>query len=187
MTDQFDKKDIEEALKKLKASWGWLIVIGIISLIGGLLCFRNPFAATLTVDYIAGFMFMLVGISQIVQAFSQRGSSGFLWTLGIGILGVLVGVMLVGNPMAGIVSLTVLVGVLLLFLGGAKIAYAMSMRPASGWAWVLVSGIFSIILAVLIFSNFPWAAASVLGLFLGVELTFNGIALLLTGFALRNS
>ena len=186
MSDQIAKKDIEEALQKMKGAWGWLIAIGIISLIGGFLCFANPFAATLTVDYIAGFMFMLVGISQIVQAFSHR-DSGFLWTLGVGILGVIVGVMLVGNPMAGIVSLTVLVGVLLVFLGGAKIAYSISMRPASGWVWVLVSGIFSIILAVLIFSNFPWAAAAVLGLFLGVELTFNGIALILTGFALRNS
>ncbi|MEM7385421.1 MAG: DUF308 domain-containing protein, partial [Verrucomicrobiota bacterium] len=66
MSEQFGQKDIEEALKKMKAAWGWLIVIGIISLVGGLLCFANPFAATLTVDYIAGFIFMLVGISQIV-------------------------------------------------------------------------------------------------------------------------
>ncbi|MCP4320074.1 MAG: HdeD family acid-resistance protein [Hyphomicrobiales bacterium] len=187
MTEQFDKKDIEQALEKLKASWGWLIAIGIVSLIGGFLCFANPFAATITVDYIAAFIFMLVGIGQIVQAFSVRGSGGFLWTLAVGILSLLVGVMLVGNPIAGAASLTVLVGILLFFLGAAKIAFSMSMRPASGWGWVTVSGIFSIVLGVLIFAEFPWAAATVLGLFLGVELTFNGVALLLTGFALRNS
>ncbi|MEM6461629.1 MAG: HdeD family acid-resistance protein [Pseudomonadota bacterium] len=187
MTEQFDKKEIEEALEKLKGSWGWLIAIGIVSLIGGFLCFANPFAATITVDYIAGFMFMLIGIAQIFQGFSQRGSDGFLWTIGLGILGLIVGIMLVGNPMAGIVSLTVVVGVLLIFLGGAKIAFSFSMRPASGWFWVLISGIFSIILAVLIFSNFAWAAVTVLGIFLGVELIFNGVMLLMTGFALRNS
>ncbi|MDA4843721.1 HdeD family acid-resistance protein [Hoeflea poritis] len=187
MADPIDKKDIEEAVEKLKAAWGWLIAIGIISIIGGFFCFANPFAATLTVDYLAGFMFIFVGVAQIMQAFSTRGSGGFMWALGMGILSLLVGAVLVGNPIAGAVSLTIVVGVLLFFLGGAKIAYSMSMRPAAGWGWVALSGALSIILGVIIFSNFPWAAASVLGLFLGVELTFNGVALLLTGFALRKA
>ncbi|MEX3009059.1 HdeD family acid-resistance protein [Hoeflea sp. TYP-13] len=187
MTDLFDKKDVEEALEKLKASWGWLVAIGVISLIGGLLSFANPFAATMTVDYLVGFVFLFAGVVQIVQAFSVRGSGGFLWTLAVGILTLLVGAILVGNPIAGAASLTVLVGILLFFLGAAKIAFSMSMRPASGWGWVTLSGILSIVLGVIIFANFPWAAATVLGLFLGVELTFNGVTLLLTGFALRKS
>lgn len=187
MSDQFDKKDIEDAIEKLKAAWGWLIAIGIISLIGGFLSFANPVQATLAVDYIAGFMFMLVGIAQIVQAFSTRGTGDFVWTLGVGILTLLVGVALVGNPVAGAVSLTILVAILLILLGGAKIAYSMSMRPAAGWGWITVSGVLSVVLGIIIFAEFPWAATSVLGLFLGVELTFNGVALLMTGLALRRS
>lgn len=187
MTEQIDQKNVEAALEKLKASWGWLIAIGIISLIGGLLCFANPFAATITVDYMAGLIFILVGITPIIQAFSARGWGGFFWTFGVGVLSLLIGVVLIRNPVAGAASLTVFVGVLLFLLGAAKIAFSLSMRPASGWGWVAVSGFFSIILGALIFSDFPWAAVTVLGLFLGVDLTFNGVALLLTGFALRKS
>ncbi|MCY6380726.1 HdeD family acid-resistance protein [Hoeflea prorocentri] len=187
MSDQFDKKDIEEAIEKLKAAWGWLVAIGIISLIGGFLSFANPMQATLAVDYIAGFMFILVGVAQVIQAFSTRGAGDFMWTLGVGILTLLVGAVLVGNPVAGAASLTIIVAVLLIVLGGAKIAYSISMRPAAGWGWVTVSGIVSVFLGVLIFAEFPWAATSVLGLFLGVELTFNGVALLMTGLALRKS
>ena len=187
MAEEINKQQMEEAMQKLKASWGWLVAIGIISLIGGMLCFANPFAATLTVDYIAGFMFILVGVGQIIQAFSVRGWGGFLWTLGVGVLAVLVGAVLVGKPLLGAAYLTIMVAVLLLFLGGSKIAFSFSMRPQTGWFWVTLSGIFSIILAVLIFSNFPWSAVAVLGIFLGVELTFNGVMLLMTGLALRNS
>ena len=187
MAEPVNNKDIGEALTKLKASWGWLVAIGIISLIGGLLCFGNPFAATLTVDYIAGFMFMLVGVAQVIQAFSVRGWGGFLWTLGVGVLAVLVGVIMIGKPLVGAAYLTIIVGVLLLLLGVSKIAFSFSMRPTTGWVWVAISGAFSILLALLIFSNFPWAAVTVLGIFLGVELTFNGVMLLMTGLALRNS
>ena len=53
--------------------------------------------------------------------------------------------------------------------------------------WIVISAIFSIVLAILIFADFPWAAVTVLGLFLGVELTFNGVSLLMLGFALRKA
>ena len=48
MVEEINKQQIEEAMQKLKASWGWLVAIGIISIIGGLLCFANPFAARTT-------------------------------------------------------------------------------------------------------------------------------------------
>jgi len=186
MAEEINQKDIEKAMEKLKGSWGWLMLFGVISLIGGFLCFANPWAATIAADYLAGFFFLVLGIAQIVHSFSIREWGGFLWTIGVGILTLLVGAILVADPITGAVSLTVVVGILLFFLGGAKIAYSLSLRPMEGWVWVLVSGILSIVLGVLIFTNFPWAAAAVLGLFLGVELTFNGVTLLMTGWALRN-
>ncbi len=186
MVKQIDQKDVEEMMTKLKASWGWLVAFGIVSLIGGFLCFSNPLQATITADYLAAFFFILLGVAQIIQAFSIREWGGFLWTIAVGLLTLLVGAVLIGNPVAGAASLTVLVGILMFLLGGAKIAYSVSLRPVSGWVWILVSGILSVILGIIIFTNFPWAAVTVLGLFLGVELTFNGVMLLMTGWALRN-
>ncbi len=187
MANQIDQKELDEIMEKLKASWGWMLAFGVISLIGGFLCFANPLAATITADYLAGFFFLVLGIAQIVQAFSIRGWGGFLWTVAVGLLTLLVGGVLIANPVQGAATLTLLVGVLLFLLGGAKIAYSISLRPASGWVWVLLSGVLSVVLGILIFSNFPWAAVTVLGLFLGVELTFNGVMLLMTGWSLRNS
>ena len=187
MVQQIDQKDIEQMMEKLRASWGWLVAFGIISLVGGFLCFANPLGATITADYLAAFFFIILGVAQIVQSFSIREWAGFLWTIAVGLITLLVGAVLISNPVAGAASLTVLVGILLFLLGGAKIAYSLSLRPVSGWVWVLVSGIISVVLGIIIFANFPWAAVTVLGLFLGVELTFNGVTLLMAGLALRKS
>ena len=58
-------------------------------------------------------------------------------------------------------------------------------RPMTGWGWVLVSGLLSILLAVFIFTNFPYAAGSVLGIFLAVELISNGVLFLFVALGLR--
>ena len=80
-----------------------------------------------------------------------------------------------------------LVAVLFLVTGVVKILYAFSLRPISGWGWVLVSGIVSLALGVMILSNFPYAAVSVLGILLAVELLSNGVLFLLLALGLRKA
>jgi uncharacterized membrane protein HdeD (DUF308 family) len=171
--------------EKLKSSWGWVALLAVISIVGGLLALFNPFAATLAATLMAGWTFVILGVVQIIESFQLRGWGGFLWALLFGVLTLLVGIALIANPLAGMVSLTLLVAVLFLVTGVIKIAYSFSLRPISGWGWVLASGVLSLLIAVMIFSNFPWAAASVLGILLGVELLSNGILFLLVALGLR--
>lgn len=171
--------------EKLKTSWIWMAVFAVISLVGGVLALLNPFAATLAATLMAGWAFAFLGVLQIVQSFQVQGWGGFLWALLFGILSLVVGVSLVFNPLAGMVSLTLLVAVLFLALGAVKIMYAISLRPVTGWGWVLVSGIVSLVLGVMILANFPWSAVSVLGILLGVELISNGVLFLFVALGLR--
>lgn len=170
---------------KLKSSWVWLAILAVISIIGGLLALLNPFAATLAATLMAGWAFAILGVIQIVQSFQLRGWAGFLWALLFGVLSLLVGIALLANPLAGMVSLTLLVAVLFLVTGVIKLAYAFSLRPVSGWGWVLASGILSLALGLMIAADFPWAAVSVLGILLGVELLSNGVLFLLVALGLR--
>ena len=85
---------------------------------------------------------MLGGLSFQVQGW------GGLWALLFGALSLVVGISLVFNPLAGMVSLTLLVAVLLLATGVTKLFYAFSLRPVTGWIWVLLSGLVSVILGV---------------------------------------
>lgn len=171
---------------KLKTSWIWMAVFAVISLIGGVLALLNPFAATLAATLMAGWAFAFLGALQIIQSFQVQGWGGFIWALLFGVLTLVVGISLVFNPLAGMVSLTLLVAVLFLALGVVKIMYAFSLRPVSGWVWVLLSGVLSLALGILILADFPWAAVSVLGILLGVELISNGVLFLFVALGLRS-
>lgn len=171
--------------QKLKTSWGWMAVFAVISLIGGVLALLNPFAATLAATVMAGWVFAVLGVLQIVHSFRVTGWGGFLWSLLFGVLTLLVGISLIFNPLAGMVSLTLLVALLFLVMGVVKVMYAFSLRPVAGWGWVLASGLLSLVLGVMILANFPWSAVSVLGILLGVELVSNGVLFLFVALGLR--
>lgn len=171
--------------QSVHASWGWLALLGAISFIGGILALANPFGATLAAALLAAWTFVLFGVLQIIQAFRVRGWSGFLWSLLLGVVTLAVGISILARPGAGIVSLTVLVAIMFLVLGVVKLMYAFALRPISGWVWVLVSGLISLLLGVMILADMPWSAAAVLGILLAVELLSNGVFLLFVAFGLR--
>lgn len=171
----------------LRSSWIWLAILGAISLIGGVLALINPFAATFAAVLLAGWTFILFGALQIIQSFSVRGWGGFLWALLLGVLTAVVGVSLLANPFAGAISLTILVAVLFLVLGAVKVMYGISLRPGPGWGFAVLSGVISILLAVLIFSDFPASATTILGILLAIELLSNGAFLLFIAFGLRKA
>ena len=63
---------------------------------------------------------------------------------------------------------------LLFAVGIVRIASAMVNR-FSGWGWTVISGIMSVLLAVLIWQDFPENALWVIGLFVGIDLIFAGV------------
>ncbi|MDO5058562.1 MAG: DUF308 domain-containing protein [Neisseria sp.] len=159
----------------------WLLIGGILSLLGGLYAFAYPFAATLTVEWLAAWAFLFSGAAAAASAFGHTG--GIRWmTLLTGIFTALLGVFLLNNPLQGAVSLTVIAGLLLLLAGAVRIVSAFAAQ--NGLRWVLLaSGGLSLLLAVMIFSNFPASALTLLGTFLALELLSNGISLLFLAFA----
>ena len=171
--------------RNMGSSWWWMALLAVVSIVGGFMALANPFAASVAATLLAGWFFAILGVIQIVQAFRVTDWSGFLWALAFGVLTLIVGGVLLFDPLAGMVSLTVLVAVLFLVTGIAKTMFAFSLRPVSGWGWVLVSGLVSLLLGVMILANFPWSAQAVLGILLGVELLSNGVLFLFVALGLR--
>lgn len=171
--------------KRLRSSWIWMAILAVISLAGGVFALLNPLQASIAAVLIAGWTFILFGVLKLAHSFSFEGWAGFTWSLLVGVLACVVGLSLLFNPAAGLISLTTLVGVLLIVLGGVKAIYAASLRPVSGWGWALASGLLSMLLGILIFADFQWAATSALGILLAVELISNGIFFGVVAFGLR--
>lgn len=166
-------------------SWIWWVVGGAIALFGGFFAFLNPVAASLTVTIITGVAFLLLGVAQTIAAVRMRGSDGFIWKLLLGLLTAVTGFLLLDKPLAGMVTLTIVVGAMFAAMGIAKILLGLRMRGMRGWGWVILSGAISLLLAFFIFSDFPSSAAIILGILLAVELISTGVSLIFAGLAIR--
>lgn len=170
-----------------RPDWRWTLAFGILMIVGGLVAFLNPFAASLTVVAIAGTVFILGGVLQLWIAFQGDGSSG--GRIALGLLGLIIlafGVSLIANPLAGILSLTLMVAFFFLVLGIVRIWIGFSLRHNRGWGWLVAAGAISAALGLLIMVALPEAAPGLLGLFLGIDLLSSGIGATALALHLRN-
>lgn len=166
----------------------WLLwfLVGILSLLGGIFALANPIAATLTATLIAGWTFTLVGALTAVSAFSDQGWGARITAILLGVIFLVLGVSLVGNPLAGTLSLTWIVAVLLLIAGVFRIFLAFGSENIQIRMAMILSGLVSLILGVMIITNWPQSAIVVLGVFLAVELISNGVSLIVLSLARRS-
>ncbi|WP_227429797.1 HdeD family acid-resistance protein [Psychrobacter sp. I-STPA6b] len=155
------------------------VIIGIISILGGTFALFNPLSASLAAEQIAGWIFLFVGILQLFTIFQVSSTSARIFTGLGGAVSTLIGLELLQEPLKGILALTLVIAFLFILTGSIKSFVAFSLRNTPAFAPMLFSGIISIILAVMIFTNFPQSATFILGILLAVELISNGLTLLM--------
>ncbi|NOZ19900.1 MAG: HdeD family acid-resistance protein [Planctomycetes bacterium] len=158
----------------LQAKWGWFLLLGVVLLTLGTVAIVLPLLATVTIEMLLGWVFLIGGVAQGVHAFHSRRWGGFLLRLLNGVLGVIVGVLLLANPLKGVLALTLLLAIFFVIEGVIKGIVALQMRSMSHWGWVLLSGVIDVILGGFIGFEWPASAAWVLGLFAGISLIVNG-------------
>ncbi len=165
--------------------WGWFVALGIIQIIVGALCWVDVVSASIAGVVIIGALLLIGGMVQIMHAFAVRGWSGFLLYVLIGILYVLGGLLLMAEPLRGSLIITVVIAVLLIISGIARLIVAATHRHMPGLWLVILSGIVSFAVGVLLYASLPWSSLWVLGTLIAIELIFHGIAWLQFGFALK--
>lgn len=162
-----------------------LIILGIITVIAGFFAILNPVAGSIAVTLLTGWLFLLIGILQIVATFQETDWSHRLWSLLLAVLAILAGIGLLADPLSGVISLTYLLAILFIVSGVFKIVASLAME-AGNWKWmVLLSGLLSLGLGILIFANFASAALTTLGLLLGLQLISDGASMLGLAMASR--
>lgn len=168
-------------------SSGWAVALGIVMIILGIIAIAAPTLTSIAVELVLAFLFVFGGLIQLIYAFQhhQRGGSLAL-SLVLGILAILAGILLLVNPLAGVLSLTLLIGIYFFVDGVFRVFLAFQIKPQRRWGWVLTNGILMIILGILIWSQWPTNTAWVLGLLVGIGLLFNGLATLLYGTAIQS-
>lgn len=168
------------------AGWWIWVLLGGLMLVGGIVALANPLPATFTAVHIAGWIILATGLIQFFDFIRAGSWVDRLWS-GVFSVGYLwLGISLLLNPFEGVIALTVLVALGLLFSGVAKLLFAFRARSTPLFWPFLLSGALSILLALMVFFNFPQAAAVLLGLMLAFELVLSGATVMGFAFWLRS-
>jgi uncharacterized membrane protein HdeD (DUF308 family) len=180
-TNRPDLEGVQRAVvTALHQHWKLYLAEGIVLVILGLLAVVVPPIATLAVTILFGWLFMVSGVVGLVTTFWMRAAPGFWWALISAALAILVGALLLAQPVQGALTLTYVLVAFFVIEGVATIMFALDhRRELSGrWGFMLVSGIVDLVLAVMIVAGLPSTAAWAIGLLVGINLVFGGMALI---------
>jgi len=184
-----DQRDLEQFQRAVAASvrehWKLFLAEGVILVLLGLLAIVVPVIASLAVAIFLGWLFLISGIVGLMTTFMMRNLPGFWWALLSAVLAIAAGVVLIGWPVSGVLSLTLVLIVFFLIEGVASIMYAIEHRNSGRWGWMLVSGIIDLILAGIIFAGLPGTAAWAIGLLVGINMVFGGTSMIAMAMAAR--
>ena len=161
---------------RIRAASSRMLWLGIAMAVLGFIAIVFPIVSTIAAVLLVGWVFVFAGALMTVGAFNIHGTGPFFGALLIGLLTLIGGLFLVFNPIAGAVTLTILLGVLFLIQGTFEVVLAFEMRPNPAWTWMLLSGAASIILAIIIAVGLPGISAIALGILLGINFLSTGLS-----------
>ena len=126
------------------------------------------------------------GIGEIIGSFWVGRWSGMVIHLLIGVLYSLVGMMIIDQPESAAIQITLIIAVFLMVAGAFRVVFAVS-EQFPGRGWVLVNGAVTFMLGLFIYKQWPASGLWVIGLFIGIDLIFNGWAWVMLAVGLRTS
>jgi uncharacterized membrane protein HdeD (DUF308 family) len=181
--------DVQRSIREaIRAHWVLFLIQGLVMAVLGLLAIAAPMIATLAVEIFAGWLFLISGIVGLAGVFTAWKTPGHLWMLVRAVLAIIVGGLLLWRPLAGILTLTLVLAAFFVAQGVTQIIVSIHHRTMlpNSWVWVLLSGIVDLVLAAIIIAGWPGTAAWVIGLLVGINLFMSGVALVMTAIACRS-
>ena len=173
--------------KSIREHWILFLIEGAVLVVLGAAAILLPGIATLAATIFFGWLLVIGGGVGLVTTLMGRRAPGFVWSLLSAVIAIAAGIILIGWPMSGMLSLTLVLAAFLAIDGFVSIFYALEHRrhASQRWIWVLVNGVLDLFLAGLILLWLPHSAVWVLGLLLGIDLVFGGTSLIAMALAAR--
>ena len=163
------------------------VIMGIIMVICGVLAVGSPFAAGVYVTIFVGVMLVFGGIAQCFLAFQAGAFGKGLLIFVVGALTAAAGFYIFNQPLEGLATITLFLTAYFIVTGIFELVSAFQIRPAEGWGMMLFNGIVTLLLGVMIWSDFPLSGAWAVGVLFGVKLIFSGWSLIFIGRTVRGA
>ncbi|CAK7192274.1 hypothetical protein COMNV_00465 [Commensalibacter sp. Nvir] len=168
----------------LESKWKWFIALGVIFLLLGCLALIDTAIVTIASVILLGVVLTVAGLAQIIHAFYLKGWESFFISALAGIIYLVGGVLLISEPIAGSIALTLFIAICF-FLGGiSRIIIAMKQKNSGGFAILLLSGILSVALGIILFIE-PTSGLWFIGFMIAIDLILIGMGWIHMGLFLK--
>jgi uncharacterized membrane protein HdeD (DUF308 family) len=171
-------------LEGLRNDWWWFLLLGIALVVLGTFALGAAVFVTFATVVFFGILLVAGGIAQLISSFWAGRWSGFLVHLLVSLLYIITGFIMIDQPVESAMAITLLLAVMFFVSGIFRIVAALMFRFPH-WGWPLLNGVISILLGIMIYKQWPASGVWVIGLFMGIEMIFNGWSWIMIAFGLR--
>lgn len=163
----------------IQGSRGCIVLFGILSIVAGVAAIGSPFLSGALVTTIIGICLIFGGVMELLATFGGfPGTSGRIWPFLGGLLAIVAGGLVIAHPVIGAAVIGMILIVFFLLDGITRSLAAFQLRPMTGWGWQLFSGLASIVLAVLLWLDWPLSGLWAIGVLIGIRILFAGFGIL---------
>jgi uncharacterized membrane protein HdeD (DUF308 family) len=108
--------------------WFWSLLIGVLCVIAGIIVLKHPLFAAIVLPTALvvwlGVLGLVIGVFAVIGAFTGGGIGSFIF----GVINLLIGLLLLGSPVAAALAVPLVFGILLLIQGVALIIWGFKVK-----------------------------------------------------------
>jgi uncharacterized membrane protein HdeD (DUF308 family) len=172
-------------LQDVAGHWGLVVVLGVLSIILGLLAIAYPGRTVVIVAIFFAAWLFVTGIYEVIVSFTRDGDTAMrVFHAIIGVLAVIVGFALLRTPFQSVEVLIFVLGVFWLVQGIMTFVAAFSVKQGRNWG--IFIGILGVLAGIVILA-YPIDSALTLAFIGGIWLVILGIMQIVAGFQLRRA
>ena len=175
----------ETTVGAVKKASGWSMLWGILMFVCGILAISLPLASSIGIVIVLAWLILFAAICHLIFAFHSHSIGGVLWQVLLAVVYGIAAIYMLMNPLLGVLSLTLVLAVFLLFEGILELALYFRVRRVRHAGWVLFDGIVTLVLGILIWAQWPSSSVWVIGTLVGISLMFSGISRFMLSLAVR--
>jgi uncharacterized membrane protein HdeD (DUF308 family) len=167
-------------------SLNWSIAFSILMIFAGILAIAMPPAAGLAVNLVVAWLLLFSGAMHLVYAWHMRSAGAAVWEVLLGLVYGLIGIYLLAQPVAGLVTLTLALAIYLFLEAMLEFTVWSFLRRLPGSGWLLFDGVVTLVLAVMIWRSWPASSEWVVGTIVGISMLFSGTTRLMLSWSARH-
>ncbi|WP_141015184.1 HdeD family acid-resistance protein [Nocardioides sambongensis] len=173
--------------RQFAAHWGLVLGYGIVTLVLGIVLVAWPDASVTVFTAIIAIQLIIAGVFRVISALAASGRDTGIRVLSgvIGGFSLVVGLLVLRDPLQSVLVLGIVLGVFWLVAGVVDIMLALLAPPPGGRTWELVTGGLTVLVGgfLIVFTEFSLHA---LVIFTAIWLIVGGALAIIAAIALRS-